>query len=182
VEIAVAANWRAWATIRGAPEIVGAFKRACRERARGDALLQTGSRRRDVVEHPMDPCHLWRGRVGCIGVVDDQRETSRFGGYSGPRERRRHVRAIAGVAFGNLASRGEGVRVKVMVRSSGSVRAANPTSQISRIRREATRHCMCSIGFAGGGTRRATRWSGRLVRADVPQSGVVWSSPHHSGI
>ena len=126
VEIPMTASGRAWATIRGAMKVVSALKRACRKHTGRDTLLNTWSRRRDVVKHPVDPCHSWCGRVGRVRVVDDQHEAFRIGRFPRPHERRRDVCALAGVAPRNLSPSWKAceARAKAMVRSSVSACSA----------------------------------------------------------
>jgi len=41
--------------------------------------------------------HLRRGWIGCVRIVDDEREALGAGGRAGPLERRRDIGVVAGV-------------------------------------------------------------------------------------
>ncbi len=97
VEVPVPSDGWARTAVTGATPIVRALAGAGRQRRRLDALGQSGGRRGDVDEHPVDPRHLRRGGIGRVRVVDDEREAPGVRGRAAPGERRGDVPALARV-------------------------------------------------------------------------------------
>ena len=73
----------------------------------GHRLREALRRRRQVVEHPVDPGHLRRLRVGRVRVVHDQHEALRPVRHPRPLERGREVAPLAREQLGDLPARDE---------------------------------------------------------------------------
>src|SRR4029079_17729877 len=90
--------------------VVRAGHGAVRQALAARILSQALRLGRQIEHHPMHPDALRRLWVGCVGVIDDEREALGAGGYTLDRKRRRAIVALAGKARGNLAARLEGGR------------------------------------------------------------------------
>ena len=94
-EVVVVCGPGRWArpTVTNAWEIVAPLARTARELALfGDRLREAARLARQIVEHPVDP-----STTRSIGVIDDERESLRPGGWLAPGKRRRGVLPVAGV-------------------------------------------------------------------------------------
>src|SRR2546427_2264346 len=117
-EVAVPPDGRARAAVAGALPVVRPLRGPRRQALH--ALGEPCGGRRQVVQHPVHPGHLRRGRVRRIRVVDDEGEALRPGRHGRPGERRRNVAAVAGVFLRDRAVVRKGARAEIH-RSAPSV-------------------------------------------------------------
>src|SRR5215207_8166517 len=107
MEVAVPADGWAGAAVPGAFPIVHALARSGGEVLHRDGFWERSHRRGDVVQHPVHPNRLWRLGVGCVGIVNDEREALRARWSLAPLEGRGEILAVAGVFLGDVPVRRE---------------------------------------------------------------------------
>ena len=103
VEITVPPDRRKRTAIAGAFPVIQPLARSRRQRFH--ALRQARRGRRDIIKHPMHPNHLWRGRVGSVGIIDDKGKAFCSGRNARPCKWRRQVFAFTGIPAWNFAPR-----------------------------------------------------------------------------
>ena len=97
VEIAVPADRRARTAVAHALPVIESLHRLRRQAAPGCVFGESAGLGGNVVDHPVHPRRLRCARIGCVRIIDDQREAPGALRRSGPAKRRRYIRTFAGV-------------------------------------------------------------------------------------